>query len=377
MPETHERALEALARRDRLRHLTPRGGCDFASNDYLGLANSDVMRAAAADALTRGVAVGAGASRLLRGNDPEHELLERETAEFFGVDGALYFSGGFTANMAVFSTLPSRGDLIVHDALIHASVHEGMRISKADSIGVAHNDATAVDDAISGWRNSGGLGTPWIAVESLYSMEGDRAPLDALMEIANRHDGILIIDEAHATGVYGTDGRGLGYHLDGRHNVISLHTCGKALGAMGALVTLPNVMRDFMINRARAFIYATAPSPLMAALVRSSLKICRDEPERRERLAKLVTLAGQELSKHGIAEPSGSQIQPVIVGQDARAVELANALQARGYDVRAIRPPTVPEGSARLRISLTLNASEADVCGLIGALADEHRRLAA
>ncbi|MGL4396351.1 MAG: 8-amino-7-oxononanoate synthase [Hyphomicrobium sp.] len=377
MSTSHERALDALNRRGRLRSLESRCGCDFTSNDYLALANSEPLRVAVQDAIARGVPIGAGGSRLLRGNHVEHESLEDEAARFFGAESALFFGGGFVANSAIFSTLPARGDLIVHDELIHASAHEGMRLSKANSISVAHNDAQAFDDAICNWRSAGGTGQPWIAVESLYSMDGDTAPLADLAAIADRHDAMLVIDEAHATGVFGRGGRGLGADLEGRRNVISLHTCGKALGVMGALVLAPRDIREFLINRSRAFIYATAPSPLVAASVRAALRIQATEPERRERLHALISRSSDKLAALSDVTPSGSQIQPIIVGSDVRAVTLAAALKARGFDIRAIRPPTVPEGTARLRLTLTLHTSEDMVAALVNAIAEEQARLAA
>ncbi len=377
MPASHERALKALLRRGRLRELESAAGADFTSNDYLGLAKSAELQRAVMAALARGVPIGAGGSRLLRGNHPEHEALEAEAARFFNAESALFFGGGFVANTAIFATLPARGDLIVYDELVHASAHEGMWLSKAETVSARHNDATAFDEAIKTWRASGGTGQVWIAVESLYSMDGDRAPLKYLAEITARNGAVLVIDEAHATGVFGTNGRGLGAELEGQPNIISLHTCGKALGVMGALVTCPSVIRDFLVNRARSFIYATAPSPLMAAAVRAALEISARQSERRETLHKRVALAGELLhEKLGIVA-SGSQIQPVIVGSDARAVAFANAMRARGFDVRAIRPPTVPEGTARLRITLTLNTDDATVAALIDVLAEEQSRLAA
>lgn len=375
MHESHSRALQALARRGRLRSLSQSEGADFSSNDYLGLCSSRELAAAVAAALDRGAPVGAGGSRLLRGNHPEHEALEAEAAAFFGAETALYFGGGFLANFAIFSTLPQRGDLVVYDELIHASVHDGMRMSRTEHIAARHNDAGSFEDAVRRWRTSGGQGTPWLAVESLYSMDGDRAPLEALIEVVRRHDGILVIDEAHATGVLGPDGRGLGASLEGQANVISLHTCGKALGVMGALVCAPKVLCDFLINRARPFIYATAPSPLMAAAVGAALHLSRHQTERRERLAKLVAHAGHELQSRCGVSPSGSHIQPVIVGADARATALSQAMRARGFDIRAIRPPTVPEGTARLRLALTLNVDKATVTQMAVALAEELQKL--
>ncbi|HEX2841941.1 8-amino-7-oxononanoate synthase [Hyphomicrobium sp.] len=369
MSDSHERALKALERRGRLRELSARQGIDFSSNDYLGLANSRELSEAVAMALDRGVAIGAGGSRLLRGNDPEHEALESEAQAFFGAESCLYFGGGFVANYALFSTLPARGDLVVHDALIHASVIDGMRAGKATIASAIHNDAQSFDDAITHWRAEGGTGRPWIAVESLYSMDGDQVPLADLIAVARRHDGYLVVDEAHATGVLGPDGRGLAHALEGAPDVISLHTCGKALGASGAMLLTSRTLRDYLVNRARPFIYATAPSPLMAAAVRAALGIMRDAPSRRERLASLVAFAGRELERRCGITPSGSHIQPVILGADDRAVSVAKALVAEGFDVRAVRPPTVPEGTARLRVSLTLNAGEEATSRMLDALA--------
>lgn len=359
--------LAGLAERARLRRLAPRAGVDFASNDYLGLADSPRLRAAVATALDEGVPVGSGGSRLLRGNHPEHEALEAEAASFFGSEAALYFPTGFAANAALLATLPQRGDLVVHDALVHASAHDGMRQGRAERVAVAHNDAQGFDDAIRDWRRAGGTGTAWIAVESLYSMDGDRAPLDELAAVADRHDAMLLIDEAHATGLWGAGGRGLSARLEGRPNVVSLHTCGKALGCEGALVCGPAVVRDCLVNRGRGFIFSTAPSPLMARAVREALRIVVDEPARRDRLSTLIAAAGAALAPHGVT-PSGSQILPLIVGEDAATMRLAAAVQAAGFDVRGIRPPTVPAGTARLRISLTLNVDEADVRALAAVL---------
>jgi len=315
------------------------------------------------------VAVGSGGSRLLRGNAPEHEALEAAAARFFGTEAALFFASGFAANAALFATLPQRGDLVVHDALIHASAHEGMRLGRAATVAVAHNDAGAVEDAIRDWRRGGHTGTAWIAVESLYSMDGDRAPLAELAAVADRHDAVLLIDEAHATGVFGADGRGLAAGLDGCDNVVTLRTCGKALGCEGALVCGPAVACDFLVNRGRGFIFSTAPSPLMACAVTEALAIVADEPGRRADLWARVAAAETLLAPVGVTV-TGSQILTLPVGEDGRAMAIAAAVQAAGYDVRGIRPPTVPAGTARLRISLTLNAREADIAGLADVLRD-------
>lgn len=361
--------LAALAGKARLRALQPRGGIDFASNDYIALAGDPRLRKAVAEALERGVPVGAGGSRLLRGNAPEHEALEEDAARFFGCEAALYLANGYGANSALISTLPQRGDLVVYDRLIHASVHEGLRMTRAERAVAEHNDVASFAEVIAAWRAGGGAGRVWIVVESLYSMDGDRAPLPELMALADANDAVLIVDEAHATGVFGPDGRGLAAELDGRENAIVLRTCGKALGCEGALVCGPQVVKDMLINRGRGFIFSTAPSPLMAAAVREALRICADEPERRERLTALIDHATEALAPLGVAA-SGSQIVPIVIGADAEAMAIAGALQEAGFDIRGIRPPTVPRGTARLRLSLTLNATPQDVTALCEALSE-------
>lgn len=355
--------LSRLAAADRLRSLRPRTGADFTSNDYLGIAGSARLRTAVAAALDRGVGVGSGGSRLLRGNDPEHEALEAEAAAHFGSDAALFFANGYAANIAALATLPQRGDIVLYDALIHASAHDGMRLGRAPVQAVTHNDLGAFEEAIRAWRTAGGTGRPWIVVESVYGMDGDRAPLADLAALADAHGAFLMIDEAHATGVFGAGGRGLAANLHGRENVVTLHTCGKALGAEGGLLCLPGVLRDFLVNRGRGFIFSTAPSPLIAAAVREGLRMIADEPERQARLWTLVAAAEAAL---GFA--SGTQILPVIVGADGAAVALAARVQAAGYDVRAIRPPTVPAGTARLRLSITTHVDAAAIAGLAEAL---------
>lgn len=375
MRQPYEDALKRLEERGRLRRLSPAAGYDFTSNDYLGLAGSSELRDATRAALDRGVSVGAGGSRLLRGNSTEHEMLEEEAAAFFGAEATLYFSNGFAANYALFAALPQNGDLVVYDALIHASAHDGMRAGRAEFVSAAHNDADAVQDRIKAWRAKGGKGRPWIAVESLYSMDGDRAPLRDLAAIAKRSEGILVIDEAHATGVFGPNGRGLGAELEGRPDIVSLHTCGKALGSAGAFICGPKVFRDFLVNYSRAFIYSTAPSPLIAATVRAALNLCANQPRRRSDLSDLMAFANQAIARRCEVTPSGSQILPVVVGADIRATALASAMQYHGFDIRAIRPPTVPEGTSRLRIALTLNTSAMIVGEMIEALRHELERL--
>jgi len=371
MTASYVAALRALKADGRLRALKPRGGVDFVSNDYLALASAPRMRKAVASALAAGTPIGSGGSRLLRGNCEEHEKLEAEAARFFGAETALFFGGGYVANFALLTTLPQRGDLIVVDSLVHASIHEGVRAGRAAFCESLHNDPQSIADKIRDWRTEGGTGRVWIVVESIYSMDGDFAPLKELVAIADSYDAFLIVDEAHATGVFGEQGRGLTAPFEGRENLIVIHTCGKALGAVGAIVMLPRVLRDFMVNRCRPLIFATAPSPLMAVAVQEGLSILQQEPDRQQRLARLVAFTHRELAARGARSPSHSQIVPYIVGDNARAMALAHAMQTRGFDIRGIRPPTVPPGTARLRISLTLNVGEDDVRAMLDALFEE------
>jgi 8-amino-7-oxononanoate synthase len=220
---------------------------------------------------------------------------------------------------------------------------------------------------IGDWRAGGGTGRVWIALESLYSMDGDKAALDDFAAVADRHDAILIIDEAHATGVFGPDGSGLAAGRRFKENMISLHTCGKALGCEGALVTGSQIVKDHLINRARGFVFSTAPSPLMASAVRAALGLLQSEPGRRADLAALCAHASHRLRKH-LASPAQSQIIPILIGDDRRTMEVAASLQQAGFDVRGIRPPTVPAGTSRLRISITLNVGTAEIDALAGAL---------
>ena len=360
--------LAALEKAGRKRRLLMPAGKDFSSNDYLGLAHSPVLQAIAQRAIANGIAHGSGGSRLLGGNHPEHEALEDFAASHYGAEASLFFGSGFAANSALFATLPQTGDLLLYDAFIHASVHDGMKLGRARFQPFPHNDCNALEQAIRVWRASGGTGTVWIAVESLYSMDGDRAPLADLTRIADSHDAMLVIDEAHAVGVFGDRGAGLAAELGKRDNILILRTIGKALGGEGGLLTMPSVLRDFFINRARPFIFSTAPSPLTAHLAHQAIVHVAETPSLQTGLADHIALARSCFAGLNLAEGQDSQIFPIIIGDDRVAETVATLLQGKGFDVRAIRPPTVPAGTARLRISLTLNVTADDIRSLAAAL---------
>ncbi|AMO70480.1 8-amino-7-oxononanoate synthase [Sphingorhabdus sp. M41] len=365
--------LDALDQAGRNRRLSIPVGRDFSSNDYLGLSRNPLLKEVAQAAIADGMAHGSGGSRLLGGNHPEHEALEQYAASHYGAEASLFFGSGFAANTALFATLPQTGDLLLYDALVHASVHDGMKLGRAAFRAFPHNDCNAVEQEIRNWREAGGTGTVWIAVESLYSMDGDRAPLGDLARIANAHDAMLVIDEAHAVGVFGEGGTGLAGDIGRQENAILLRTCGKALGGEGGLLTMPKILREFFINRARPFIFSTAPSPLTAHLAQHAIAYVADNPSLQSRLAEHIALTRSGFAGLSLGDHQDSQIFPIILGEDRVAVSVAAMLQEQGYDVRAIRPPTVPAGTARLRISLTLNVTQDDISNLAAAL---HEALA-
>jgi 8-amino-7-oxononanoate synthase len=360
--------IERLKAGSRHRFLSLPHGVDFTSNDYLGLARHPALRQAAVDALDANATVGAGASRLLRGQHPAHAELESFAAEFFGCERTLYFSTGFLANFALFTTLPHRHDAVVFDERVHASVKEGIHAGHAAGYKVAHNDLDAFDNAIVRARNAGARHV-FVAIESVYSMDGDVGPVASLHALVHDRDAVLIVDEAHASGIFGPSGRGL---AEGRYDdrLITLHTCGKALGVAGGLLCGPAVIIDYLINAARPFIYSTAPPPLIAAAVHRALRLVDEEPWRRAQLQRRAEHAARRLSQAlpACVRDGGTQIIPVVLGSESRALAVAGALAGAGFDVRAIRPPTVPAGTSRLRVSISADRTEAEIDALSAAL---------
>lgn len=344
-----QKRLDDLAAKDRLRSLSLPHGIDLSSNDYLGMADHPKLRQVAIDALENGVALGSGGSRLLRGHAQEHHNLEEFAATYYGAEKALFFANGYGANYCFFTSVPTRKDVIIFDSLIHASARSGIQYSMSKHVRVQHNDLDAYRPALQKARADGAENI-FVAIESVYSMDGDFAPLEELNALAQEFDAFLMIDEAHGSGIFGPSGKGLSQTLPASDHLIVMHTCGKAIGVAGGLVCASAAIIDLMINQARGFIYSTAPPPLQAYLVQKSLEILTDEPERRETLLALIEQTKTLLPEHY----SGSQIIPIILGEDAKAIAAAKTLQEQGYDIRAIRPPTVPEGSARLRLSLNI-----------------------
>jgi 8-amino-7-oxononanoate synthase len=342
--------LKGLQDGKRYRELRLPCGVDLTSNDYLGMAQEPFLKQAAIEFLNGGADIGAAGSRLLRGHTQAHESLESFAARYFLSESALYFSTGFQANYAILSTLPGRGDIILYDSLVHASMRDGIRASLAKAYKFTHNDVNALENLLKKFHKQ--AQKIWIAVESVYSMDGDCAPLTEIYYLARRYNAYVIVDEAHASGIYGRHGRGLMYDAaekNGYERIITLHTCGKAIGVAGGLVCASRSVVEYLVNFSRPFIYSTAPMPLQAYLVQKSLEFL-DSEEGQKRREKLFSLCAVGKDLFG---GYGTQIIPIILGEDEKAVRVAAALQDQGYDIRAIRPPSVPEGTARLRLSLS------------------------
>lgn len=360
-----ERRLKNLRLKDRYRRLLPRGGVDLSSNDYLALSDHPRVRTAMAEALQQGIPLGASGSRLLRGNTHWHSDLEASLAAFAGTEAALVFNSGYDANVGVISTLCGSGDVIFSDALIHASMIDGIRASKAGKAIFAHNDMVELERLL---RETPCSRHRFIAVESVYSMDGDRAPLRELALLAERYQAQLIVDEAHATGVFGARGQGLCSEA-GVQPLVAIHTCGKAWGSFGAFAVCTRTVKDYLINYARRFIFTTALPPLLMVQWRAVLTVLKEE---RDRADRVLALAGRfRAALQGVAGTghSDTQIVPVICGSSREAMAAAAACQRAGFDVRAIRPPTVPSGTSRLRISFHAGLTEQEVDRLAAVIA--------
>ena len=363
-----EGELAALEANAQLRHLEILPDLNFSSNDYLGLSVDPRLRAAVAEALAKGSPVGSTGSRLLSGHAGIWEELELQLARFTGAEAVSYFSSGYAANVGLFGAVLRSDDVVFSDSANHASIIDGIRLSGARKVIFPHRNLNALEDEL---RQSRAVaGQKIIAVESVFSMDGDRAPLPDLIALADRYGAELIVDEAHATGVFGPQGRGLiaSAHADGAV-FAAVHTCGKALAGMGAFVSGSKTLKQFLINRARTFIFSTALPPYLAAQMRTAIGIVASADAERERLADLATHLRTRLREAGFdTAQSNSQIVPVLLGTNERALHFAAYLQQQGFAVRAIRPPTVPVGSARLRLSLTARHSREMLDRLVDAL---------
>jgi 8-amino-7-oxononanoate synthase len=352
-----EAALRALHASGLWRTLRVPSGVDLVSNDYLGLARHPAVREAMGKALAEGP-VGSGGSRLLRGHHGDFDRLEERLAAFSGAEAALFFGSGYLANVGLFPALAGEGDVVLSDEANHASLIDGIRLSRARRVVVPHGDLAAVERALAEPRS----GWAFVVTESVFSMDGDLSPLAELQELCERHRGLLVVDEAHATGLYGERGSGRVEALGLRGRVLAtMHTGGKALGCGGAWVAGSKALRDLLVNRARTFIYSTAPLPALAAGLLAALDVVREEPLRRHEVHRKAALLRAELRAQGVAAPGEAAIVPVVAGSNEAALRLEDGLRAEGFDVRAVRPPTVPAGTARLRVTVQSPTPDEDL----------------
>jgi 8-amino-7-oxononanoate synthase len=347
---------------------------NLCSNDYLGLAADPRLRRAAAAAAERDGA-GSGAARLVAGDLAIHGALERRLAGFKGAEAALLFNSGYHANVGVPGALAGREDAIFSDELNHASIVDGCRLSRAEVVRYRHADAADLGRHLERTRARRKL----VVTDSVFGMDGDAAPLREIAELCERHGAMLYVDEAHAAGVLGPTGAGLAEALgvSGRVDV-HMGTLGKALGSFGAYVAGSRSLVELLVSRARTFVFTTALPPAACGAALAALDVLRDEPARRERLRALALRMRAGLERLGFdVSRVVAPIFPVVLGTEARALAASRALRDRGFFVRAIRPPTVPAGTSRLRVALSAAHDEGQVDAFLGALEDVLRGLPA
>jgi 8-amino-7-oxononanoate synthase len=339
---------------------------NFSANDYLGLAADPRIADAAADAVKK-FGWGSGASPLISGHAELHRRLEEKLAEFERTEAALLFTSGFAANSGTIAALAGPGDAVFCDRKNHASLFDGCRLSRADVRVYPHADAQALDELLA---KSNSYRRRLIVTDSLFSMDGDFAPMVDLVEIAEKRSAMLLVDEAHATGVFGEHGTGVCERFGVEHRVpIRIGTISKALGGIGGFVVGSRKLIEWLVNRARPYIFSTASPAAISAAAMAALEIVRDEPERRIELLAMADYVRQELLDRGWRlGPSTSQILPVIVGETEKALALSEKLREKGLFVPAIRPPTVPDGESCLRISLSYAHTPEQIEKLLGTL---------
>lgn len=382
LPEALERLEQRGVRRRLVDRQSPQGGeivvdgqrlVNFSSNDYLGLASDPrVVEAARRSATVDGW--GGGASPLVTGHSQQHRELERDLARLEHQEAALVFPSGFAANAGTIPALVGEGDVVFSDANNHASLIDGCRLSKATRVVYPHADTHALRAEL---EQGGDFRRRLIVTDSLFSMDGDFAPLVELGRLAEEYDAMLLVDEAHATGVWGAEGRGLVEHLAAdapeleRQVTIRVGTLSKALGSCGGFVCGSQLLIDWLANTARSYVFSTAFPASMAAAAREALRIVETEPHRREQLLTRGSTLRERLAERGWdLAGSTSQIIPLVIGPADRTMAAADRLRQAGLHVPGIRPPTVAEGTARLRVSLSYAHDEACIEQLVDALGD-------
>ncbi len=352
----------------RTRAIAEPKGLDFSSNDYLGLRRDPRMAEAAALA-SRQFGTGVGASRLLRGTTPIHEELEQALAQWKGTETCLLFNSGFQCNVTLIPSLLQPGDAVFSDALNHASIVDGCRLARGRGthLGIYHHlDLADLQQRVSTWRRGATEDAlALVATDAVFSMDGDAADLPGLLEICAKHQAILMVDEAHTTGLLGETGAGLAEQQGVKGQIpLLMGTLGKGLGTFGAFLGCDPMMKDHLVNTCRGFIYSTALPPPVVGAALEGVRIAQSEPWRREK-----ALGHARHIREALGLPHfPSAIVPILAGSDARALAWAHRLQDQGFDVRAVRPPTVPVGKALLRVTTGAHLEDAQVETLVYAL---------
>ncbi|MCA2999310.1 MAG: 8-amino-7-oxononanoate synthase [Rhodocyclaceae bacterium] len=358
----------------------------FASNDYLGLANHPQVVEATTRALKK-YGLGAGASHMVTGHMAPHEELEERLAKHVGMPRALLFGSGYAANLGIMSALAGRGDVIFADKLNHACLNDGAQLSRATVTRYPHNDVAKLRTLLAQWRESGCISGSSvrngarivIATDAVFSMDGDVAPVPELLELAEEYDAMLVLDDAHGFGVLGYRGRGVLEHFNmigtgkkpANDRIVYMATLGKAIGGYGAFVAGNEDMVDWIMQSARTYLFSTATPPAIAAGCIAALNIMAEDHQRRRHLRMLIDFFSDSLKLQFARMPfSQTAIQPIIIGNNTTTLQFAELLRERHFLVPAIRPPTVPQGTSRLRVSLSSNHVADDVFDLITAITD-------
>jgi len=354
--------LDILRERSLFRTLESPRGINLCSNDYLGLATDPRIKQAVIEAVARTESFGSTGSRLLSGNSTKWEELESDFAAFAGTEAALYFGSGYAANVGLLSSILKPGDIVFSDALNHASLIDGIRLSGASKIIYPHCDLEYLEGALRVHA-----GAKVIVTESVFSMEGDTAPIDGLIRLASDYGAELVIDEAHAIGVFGPQGRGMAAEHGCEREIFAIvHTCGKALASAGAFICGGSTLKDYLVNRARTFIFSTAMPPYLADQIRAAVALVREADDRRAHLSKIASSLREALGASGLGcGATTTHIVPILLGSNEAAMHVAAQLQANGFAVKAIRPPTVPPGTSRIRLALTSKISFEDIGRLV------------
>jgi 8-amino-7-oxononanoate synthase len=360
--------LRGLEARSQRRSLAEIHGVNFCSNDYLGLSEHSGLRAEVAEAVRRSEKVGGSGSRLLSGQTEEWRDLEEEFAKFAGTESALFFTTGYAANVGLLSSLLAQNDVVFSDERNHASLIDGMRLSGARKVIYPHLNLDALEAALR--QQASSPGRKVIVSETVFSMDGDIAPLVELAVLGEKYGAALILDEAHATGVHGPAGHGLAAAAGITSKVLAIiHTCGKALASAGAFVCGPAVLKEHLVNHARTFIFSTALPSYFSAQIIAALRIAEGMNEDRASLLHRAAWFRAALQSEGFdTAGTASQIVPVVLGQNEATLDAAEYLQREGFAIRGIRPPTVPEGGSRLRLSLTARISEQELSRVVHSL---------